>query len=124
MSGFPILELPAESLSGEPATVSHCHPGEGAGAHLRSTHTVSGYHVEATDGTIGHVCDFLMDNQSWAIRQLVIKTGHRLSGKEMQILTSTVDRISYDDSTVFVNLTKEAIEQNPTHHLVSDSAGA
>jgi len=124
MSGFPILELPAESLSGEPATVSHCHPGEGADAHLRSTHTVSGYHVEATDGTIGHVCDFLMDNQSWAIRQLVIKTGHRLSGKEMQILTSTVDRISYDDSTVFVNLTKEAIEQNPARHLVSGSAGA
>jgi len=124
MSGFPILELPAESLSGEPATVSHCHPGEGADAHLRSTHTVSGYHVEATDGTIGHVCDFLMDNQSWAIRQLVIKTGHRLSGKEVQILTSTVDRISYDDSAVFVNLTAEAIEQNPVRHLVSDSAGA
>ena len=124
MSGFPILELPAESLSGEPATVSHCHPGEGADAHLRSTHTVSGYHVEATDGTIGHVCDFLTDNQSWAIRQLVIKTGHRLSGKEVQIPSSKVDRISWDESKVFVNLTKEAIEQSPAHQVSPFSAAA
>jgi hypothetical protein len=124
MSGFPILELPGGSLPGESATASDWHPGEGADAHLRSTHAVGGYHVEGSDGAIGHVCDFMMDEQSWAIRQLVIKTGHRISGKEVQILASTVDRISYDESTVFVNLTAEGIEQNPTHHLVSDSAGA
>jgi hypothetical protein len=124
MSGFPILELPAEPLPGESATASDWHPGEGADAHLRSTQAVNGYHVEASDGTIGHVCDSMVDDKSWAIRQLVIKAGHRLSGKEVQILTSTVDRISYDESTVFVNLTTEAIEQNSTRHLVSDSAGA
>ena len=43
----------------------------------------------------GTSCDFMMDAQSWAIRQLVIKTGHRFSGKEVQIPTRTVDRISY-----------------------------
>jgi hypothetical protein len=32
-----------------------------------------------------------MDDQSWAIRQLVIKTGHRFSGKEVQIPTSRID---------------------------------
>jgi len=119
MSGFPILELPVGSLPGEPATARDWHPGEGADAHLRSTQTVSGYHVEATDGTIGHVSDFMIDDRSWAIRQLVIKTDHRLSGKEVQILTSSVDRISYDESTVFVNLTAAAIEQDPARHLVS-----
>ncbi len=124
MSGFPILELPAESLPSEPATSGDRHAGQGADAHLRSTHAVNGYHVEASDGTIGHICDFMMDDQSWAIRQLVIKTGHRFSGQEVQILTSTVDRISYDESTVFVNLTAETIEQNPARHLVSDGAGA
>jgi hypothetical protein len=123
MSGFPILELPTKPLLDEPVTVRDRHPAEGADAHLRSTHAVNGYHVEAIDGMIGHVCDFMIDDQSWAIRQLVIKTGHRLSGKEVQILASTVDRISYDESTVFVKLTAEAVEQNPTHHLVSDSAG-
>src|ERR1700733_14269240 len=29
--------------------------------HLRSTLTVSGYHIQATDGEIGHVEDFIVD---------------------------------------------------------------
>jgi hypothetical protein len=78
---------------------------------------VNGYHLQASDGTSGHVCDFMMDGQSWAIRQLVIKTGHRFSGKEVQIPTSGIDRISYEKSTVFVNLTREAVEQSPAHHV-------
>jgi hypothetical protein len=57
----------------------------------------------------------MMDAQTWAIRQLIVKTGHRFSGKEVQIPTDTVDRVSYDDSTVFVNLTSEAVEQSPAH---------
>jgi hypothetical protein len=78
---------------------------------------VNGYHLQASDGTIGHVCDFMMDDQSWVIGQLVIKTGHRLSGTEVQIPTSKVDRISWDESTVFVNMTKEAVEQSLAPHL-------
>lgn len=112
MSGFPILELPAEPLPSEPTTASGS-PSEPADAHLRSTQAVNGYQVQASDGTIGHVCDFVMDGQSWAIGQLVIRTGHRLSGKEVQIATSKVERISWDESKVFVNLTQEAILQAP-----------
>jgi hypothetical protein len=117
MSGFPILELPAVPLPLEPAKATGPQP-ERADAHLRSAQAVNGYHLQASDGTTGHVCDFMMDNQSWAIRQLVIKVGHRLSGKEVQIPTSLVDRISYEQSTVFVHLTSEAVEQSPAHHLV------
>jgi len=121
MSGFPILELPGKPLPSEQATVSGAHP-EPTEAHLLSAQAVNGYHIKASDGMIGHVCDFMMDAQSWAIRLLVIKTGHRLSGKEVQISTSRVDRISYDESTVFVSLTREAVEQSSAHHLVSDGA--
>ena len=116
MSGFPILELPSKTLPSEAAPANHRHP-EHADAHLRSAKAVNGYHFQASDGTVGHVCDFMMDAQSWAICQLVIKTGHRLSGKEVQIPTSQVDRISYDESTVFVNLTGEAVEKSPAHDL-------
>jgi hypothetical protein len=59
----------------------------------------------------------MTDAQSWAIHQLVVKTGHRFSGKEVRIPTSQVGRISYEKSTVFVNLTTEAVEQSPEHHL-------
>ena len=117
MSGFPILGLPAKPLPSKSATASGPQP-ERSDAHLRSAHAVNGYHIKASDGMIGHVCDFMMDAQSWAIRQLVIKTGHRFSGKEVQMPTSQVDRISYEESTVFVNLTSQAVEQSPAHHPV------
>jgi hypothetical protein len=123
MSGFPILELPANPLPGEPATASRPHT-KYADAHLRSTQAVNGYHLQASDGIIGHVFDFMMDAQSWAIRQLIIKTGHRFYGKEVQLPTRTVDRISWDESKVFVNLTREAVEQSPAHHVSPFSAAA
>jgi hypothetical protein len=123
MSGFPILELPPKPLPSEPATAIGPQP-ERADAHLRNTQAVNGYHLQATDGIIGHVCDFMMDDKSWVIGQLVIKTGHRFSGKEVLIPTSKVARISFDDSTVFVNLTKEAVEQSPELHLAPVGAGA
>jgi sporulation protein YlmC with PRC-barrel domain len=123
MSGFPILELPAKPFPSEQAIASGEQP-ERADAHLRSTQAMNGYHFQASDGTVGHVCDFMMDDQNWAIRQLVIKTGHRLSGKEVQIPSSKVDRISWDESTVFVNLTREAVEQSPAHHVSPFSAAA
>ena len=119
MTAFPIVEPAATSFPIEQALVT-ANYGEGANAHLRSTQAVEGYHLQASDGIIGHVCDFIMDDESWAIRQLVIKTGHRFSGPEMQIPTSEVDRISYDESTVFVNSVKEVVEQSLAHHLVSE----
>lgn len=113
MSGFPILDLPANPSP--EAQITPYVPT--ADVHLRSTNAVNGYNLQASDGMTGHVCDFMMDAKSWAIVQLVIKTGHRLSGREVQIPTSKADRISYDDSTIFVNLTGEAVEQSPAHHL-------
>lgn len=121
MSGFPILEQPSTPFLGE-RVPANAGPPQRVDAHLRSTKAVAGYHLEASDGTIGHVGDFLVDDRSWAITRLVVKTGHRISGREVEIPTSQVDRISYEKSTVFVNVTRQAVEQSPVHHLVSDGA--
>ncbi|HEV2436388.1 MAG TPA: PRC-barrel domain-containing protein [Verrucomicrobiae bacterium] len=125
MSGFPILELPPKPLPSEPAGRNgrHYEPGP-AEAHLRSTQAVNGYYLQASDGMAGHVCDFMMDTQSWAIRQLVIKTGHRFAGKEVRIPTRSVDGISWDESKVFVNVTKETVEQSPAHYVFPFRAAA
>jgi len=109
MSSFPILELPPIPVTSEPAIEGDLQSAP-ADAHLRSAQAVNGYHIQASDGMIGHVCDFMMDDRSWEIAQLVIKTGNRFSGKEVPISTREVNRISYSDSTVFVNLTKEVIQ--------------
>ena len=121
MSGFPILELPAKSLPNGHATANGSQPGR-PDAHLRSAQAMNGYHLQASDGIVGHVCDFMMDDKSWAISQLVIKIGHRFAGKEVRIPMSQVGRISYDESTVFVNLTQEAVGWSPAHHVSPFSA--
>jgi sporulation protein YlmC with PRC-barrel domain len=121
LSGFPILELPPQPLPGKPAEPIGPQL-EPADAHLRSTQAITGYHIQASDGLIGHICNFMMDDQSWAIGKLVIKTGHRFSGKEVEIPTRQVSRISYEKSTVFVNLTSDAVQQSPAHHLAAVGA--
>jgi hypothetical protein len=116
-SGTPIVEQPASQLWSEPPIVGSLPAGV-KDAHLRSAQAVNGYHLQATDGIFGFICDFLMDDQSWVIDQLIIKIGHRFSGKEVQIPTDRVDRISYEQSTVYVSLTGAAVEQSPVLQLV------
>jgi sporulation protein YlmC with PRC-barrel domain len=116
MGGFPIMELPPNHLSSQAAAANGPQP-QRADAHLRSTQSVIGYNLQASDGIVGHVCDFMMDTQSWAICQLVIRIGHRFSGKEVPIPASKVERISCEESTVFVNMTREAVEQNPAQPI-------
>ena len=111
MRGFPILELPPKFSSTEPPAATGPKE-ERADARLHSSQAVTGYHFKATDGVIGQVSDFLMDPKSWAIQQLVVRIGHRFAAKEVLVPTSSVYRISYDDSTVFVMMTKEAVERS------------
>jgi hypothetical protein len=117
MSGLPVLGSTAKPLLGRSVPVIGPQP-RLADAHLRSTQAVNGYHLQASDGIAGFICDFMVDDASWAIGQLIIKTGHRFTGKEIQIPADKVVRISYEDSTVSVDLTRADLEQNPAHDLV------
>jgi uncharacterized protein YrrD len=85
--------------------------------HLQSTQAINGYHIQTGEGAIGHVTDFMMDDKSWEIRHLVVETGHWLSGKEIAISPKQIDRISYEESKVFVKITKEAILETPEYHV-------
>jgi len=119
-SGFPTVVNPTTPKATVPLE-GGAHPGRAA-AHLRSTQAVTGYQIRATDGMAGHVNDFMMDDKSWTIQQLIIQIGHRLTGREIQIPTTLVERISYEESTVFVNLTIAELSGLPTHQL--DTLGA
>ena len=94
-----------------PETLPHHGHNQRDDIHLRSTRAVTGYHIHATDGPIGSVTSFMVDGKSWAICKLVVETGHWYAGKEILISPSKIDRISYEDSAVFVNLTKADIQQ-------------
>ena len=117
--GSPIMELPPQVVPGEPWAASGPKP-KSMDSHLRSTGAVTGYHIKALDGTIGHVCDYLIDDQTWVIGELVVKTGHRFSGKEVIIPTSKVTSISYEESAVHVGLTMAAVENSPSPNLTGE----
>ena len=83
--------------------------------HLRSTHDVSGHNVQATDGEIGHVDDFIIDDETWAIRYLIIDTRNWWPGKKVLVSPLWIERVSWSESKVFVNLSRETIKQSPEY---------
>jgi len=83
--------------------------------HLRSTNNVSGYNIQATDGEIGNVEDFIIDDETWAIRYLIINTRNWLPGKKVLVSPRWIERVSWEEKTVFVNLLRETIEQSPEY---------
>ncbi len=83
--------------------------------HLRSTNDVSGHDIQATDGEIGHVDDFIIDDETWAIRYLIIDTKNWWPGKKVLVSPQWIERVSWSESKVFVNLLRETIKQSPEY---------
>ncbi|MEO8598114.1 MAG: PRC-barrel domain-containing protein [Candidatus Solibacter sp.] len=84
-------------------------------SHLRSSAAVAGYHIEATDGEIGHVDGFLVDDEAWAIRYIEVATRNWWPGKKVLISPGWIERVSWTDSSVYVGLTREAIKNGPEY---------
>jgi hypothetical protein len=74
---------------------------------------VTGYHIEATDDRIGHVYDFIIDDESWTIRYLVVDTGKWLGGKKVLLAPGWINRIDWQERQVKVFLTHGQIEKSP-----------
>jgi hypothetical protein len=74
---------------------------------------IQGFHVHATDGDIGHVDDFLMEEPSWQIRYLVVDTSNWLGGKWVAVSPSSVTRIDWSNREVHVSLTRAQIRDSP-----------
>ena len=81
--------------------------------HLRSIKTVTGYHLAASDGELGHVADFLIEDETQVIRYLVIATRTWLPGEQVLVAPAWIDRLSWEEEKVFVQLSKEVISHSP-----------
>jgi sporulation protein YlmC with PRC-barrel domain len=83
--------------------------------HLRNTQVVTGYHIHATDGEVGHVEDFIIDDETWAIRYLVVGTKNWWPGKKVLVSPKWIKRVSWAESKVFVDLSRAQIKQSPEY---------
>jgi sporulation protein YlmC with PRC-barrel domain len=90
---------------------SHSRPND---VHLRSANEILRYHVHASDGDVGHVDDFIIDDETWEVRYLVIQTGHLWFGKKVLVSPGWADRISWESRAVYVDVKREAIRKCPT----------
>jgi uncharacterized protein YrrD len=103
------------TMNGDPvfSDVRYQKHEENGDSHLRSTKEVARYHIHANDGEIGHVEDFIVDDETWSIRYLVVNTRNWWPGKKVLISPEWIARVSWNDSEVFVNHTREAIKSAP-----------
>ena len=69
---------------------------EAGGSHLRSAKEVTGYYIEATDGDIGHVEDFVVDDGTWEIRYMVVDTKNWWPGKKVLVAPEWIERVSWE----------------------------
>jgi uncharacterized protein YrrD len=84
---------------------------------LRSTQAVRGYEIQTHQGEIGHVVDFIVHEKSWAITHLIVETGHWYSGKQIAIAPKHIERVSYAEAKVYVNVSKAAIQDAPEYQV-------
>lgn len=81
--------------------------------HLRSARHVRGYHIQGRDDSIGHIEDFLIDDQTWQIRHLVVDTSNWWFGKKVLLPPEWAQKISWGERRVHVDLPRDAIKSAP-----------
>ena len=82
---------------------------------LQSSKDVSGLSIHATNGDIGHVDDFIIDDETWAIRYLVLDTQKWLPGKKVLISPHWIGNISWEENKVLVELSRDTIREAPEY---------
>lgn len=97
-----------EELAGEPSTGS-------TGSHIHRALEVVGCHVHASDGNIGHVEDFLVDDGTWAIRYLIVNTRNWLPGRHVLISPRWIEKMDWNRKKLFVDLTKDSVRKSPEY---------
>ena len=83
--------------------------------HLRSFEAVTGYHIHASDGDIGHVEDFLLEVADWKVRYLVVNTHNWWPGKRILIAPRSVRRIDWTDSLVNLKVDRQTVKESPAY---------
>jgi hypothetical protein len=87
--------------------------GPAAHMHLRIVKEVTGYHIDGTDGSIGRVNNFVVDDETWEIRYFVVATNNWWLGKGVLVAPEWATRVSWLDRKIYLGLTRSAIKHSP-----------
>ena len=81
--------------------------------HLRSAREVQGYHIQGSDDGVGHVHDFIVDDETWAVRYLVIDTSNWWLGEKVLMSPDWIDSINWEERKVHVAMTRQQVKASP-----------
>ncbi len=87
--------------------------------HLRSVAAVSGYHMHAVDGTIGHIENLLMDDTVWAIRYMIVDTRNWWPGKHVLVSPYAVTKIVWAEQQILLDITRDQVRASPPWDAVA-----
>jgi sporulation protein YlmC with PRC-barrel domain len=82
-------------------------------SHLRSASEVTGYRIRASDGEIGRVEDFVVDDADWSIADMVVDTTAWLPGGRVLVPPSAISDIDWERGEVSVRLSREQLRRAP-----------
>jgi hypothetical protein len=91
-------------------------PETGISTNLGTTADVSGHHIQALDGEIGHVVDFIINMKTWDIPYLLVDTKNWWAGKQVMISTRWIESILPDESKIIINQPMEKIRQSAEYN--------
>ncbi len=116
-SAYPIATVPPVPL--EPTGLADGwskSAREEGDPHLRSAEEVMGYRIQAEDGEIGHVEDFLLDDDSWRIQAMVVDTRDWLPGKKVLLSPESIEEVDWPGASVHVRLRRDEVEGQPGYN--------
>lgn len=90
-------------------------------ARLRSTEEIKGFHIQASDGEIGHVDDLLIGEESWRIRYLLVDTSNWIGGRSVLVATDVVETIDPEAGKLRVTDSREDIRNSPTYDSIVET---
>lgn len=120
-SPFPVL--PTAPMEGNEPTPEAMRGEPKGDPHLRSTDEITGYHLHARDGEMGHVEDFLFDDKDWSIRFVAVDTRNLWAGKWVLAPPSWIKAIHWEDRKVHLDVDMDDLRNAPPydpHQPVSD----
>jgi hypothetical protein len=83
--------------------------------HLRSIKAVTGHHIHAWDGEIGHVKDFILEDADWTIRFVVVDTMNWWPGKKVLISPRSVKGIDWQTKLVNMDVSRAQVKASPDY---------
>jgi hypothetical protein len=109
---WPVYWLGVSRVGTPMSVPSYSEEQDMEASHLRSTKEVMTYHIRAMDGELGHVEDFLIDDD-WNLRYMIVDTKNYWTGRKFVVAPDWIRTITWDGQMVHVGMQRQEITEAP-----------